>query len=309
MSVIQTTDLTKKYGSHTVISGIDLTVNSGEVYGFLGPNGAGKSTTIAMLLSYVHPTEGTARVLGKDVREEPVAIKRHVGVLPESYQLYDRLTGRKHLRFAIDATDADDDPGVLADRVGLESAAIRRPVGEYSTGMKQRLKIALALVGEPDLLVLDEPSSGLDPAGIRLLRELVLEERDRGAAVFFSSHVLEQVEAVCDRIGILVDGNLRTSGGIEELKSDTGPAVELEIEIDAVSPELVTAVESLEAVTACVTDDGGTAGASITISLSTDSAKAETLRTIEAHATIEDFTAEERSLESLFEERVAEAKR
>ncbi|WP_293031810.1 ABC transporter ATP-binding protein [Natronococcus sp.] len=309
MSAIRTNDLTKQYGSQTVVSKIDLEVEAGEVYGFLGPNGAGKSTTIAMLLSYVHPTDGTARVLGRDVCEAPAEIKRRIGVLPERYRLYDRLPGRKHLRFAIDSMGADDDPDALADRVGLEATAVRRPVGEYSTGMKQRLRIALALVGEPDLLVLDEPSSGLDPAGIRLLREIVLEERDRGAAVFFSSHVLEQVEEVSDRIGILVDGELRMSGDLEELKSDTGAAVELEVEIDAVSQEVLSAVGSVESVTGCTATDSGSGGPSLSVSLSRGTAKAEVLRTIEAHATIEDFAAEERSLESLFEEGVAEASR
>ncbi|WP_306054300.1 ABC transporter ATP-binding protein [Natronococcus wangiae] len=311
MSAIRTIDLTKRYGSHTAVSEVNLTVDAGEVYGFLGPNGAGKSTTIGMLLSYVHPTEGTARVFGKDVREESVAIKRRVGVLPESCRLYDRLTGRKHLQFAIDAMDADDDPDTLVDRVGLEPDAARRPVSEYSTGMKQRLKIAVALIDEPDLLVLDEPSGGLDPAGIQLLRELVLEERDRGAAVFFSSHILEQVEAVCDRIGILVDGCLRTSGDIEVLKSDTGPAVELDIEVDVLSSELVTALESIDAVTACTATEGGVAKANpaVTVAVSTGSAKAKILRTVEEYATVEDFAAEEPSLESLFDEQVAEAKR
>jgi ABC-2 type transport system ATP-binding protein len=306
MTAIRTNDLTKRYGSHTAVSEVNLTVDTGEVYGFLGPNGAGKSTTIGMLLSYVYPTEGTARVLGKDVHEEPVAIKRRIGVLPESCQLYDRLSGRKHLQFAIDSMGVDGDPDALIDRVGLEPDAAQRPVGEYSTGMKQRLKIAVTLVGEPDLLVLDEPSSGLDPAGIQLLREIVLEERDRGAAVFFSSHILEQVEAVCDRIGILVDGRLRTSGDIEVLKSKTGPAVELDVELDRLPPELTTALESIDAVTACRIADDEPA---VSVSLATDAAKADVLRTVEEYATVEDFAAEKPSLESLFDEQVADARR
>ncbi|ELY58801.1 ABC transporter [Natronococcus amylolyticus DSM 10524] len=309
MSAIRTNDLTKQYGSQTVVSRIDLEVEAGEVYGFLGPNGAGKSTTIAMLLSYVHPTDGTARVLGRDVCEGSAEIKHRIGVLPEQYQLYDRLSGRKHLQFAIDSMGADGDPDALADRVGLEATAVRRSVGEYSTGMKQRLRIALALIGEPDLLVLDEPSSGLDPAGIRLLREIVLEERDRGAAVFFSSHVLEQVEEVSDRIGILVDGELRMSGDLEGLKSGTGAAVELEVETDAVSRELLTAVESIDSVTECAVTDSGPEAPFLTVSLSNSAAKADVFRAIEAYATIEDFTAEERSLESVFEEGVTEASR
>ncbi|WP_157224627.1 ABC transporter ATP-binding protein [Natronococcus occultus] len=304
MSAIRTNELTKRYGPQTVVSEIDLAVDRGEVYGFLGPNGAGKSTTIAMLLSYVHPTAGAARIFGKDVREDGVELKHRVGVLPEACRLYDRLSGRKHLSFAIDSTGSDDDPDELADRVGLETTAVRQPVGEYSTGMKQRLRLALALVGEPELLVLDEPSSGLDPAGIQLLRRLVLEERDRGTTVFFSSHLLEQVEAVCDRVGILVDGKLLTSGKLDELKSEIGPAVELAISVDATSSQLVADVESLEGVTACTVLNGR-----LEVSLSTDTSKAEVIQTVEAYTTIKDFTTEEPSLESLFEDCVTEANR
>jgi ABC-2 type transport system ATP-binding protein len=173
--------------------------------------------------------------------------------------------------------------------------------------MRQRLKLAVALVGEPDLLVLDEPSSGLDPAGIRLLRELVFEECDRGAAVFFSSHILEQVETVCDRVGILVDGRLRMSGKVEALKANTGPAVELDVDVERCSPQLVTAVDAIDAVSACDVSKTGACESTLSLSLSNASAKAEALRTIEAHTTVVDFTAAEHSLESAFEAQVAEA--
>lgn len=306
---IETEDLTKRYGSHEAVSGIDLTVETGEVYGFLGPNGAGKSTTIAMLLSYVHPTEGTARVFGHDVEEDPVEIKQRVGVLPEGCELYDRLSGRKHLTFAIDAHDADDDPEALIDQVGLTPDAADRPVGGYSTGMRQRLKIALSLIDDPDLLILDEPSSGLDPEGIQMLRETVLEKRDEGIAVFFSSHILEQVEAVCDRIAILVDGELRTSGDVDTLKSDIGPAVVLETEVADVPSGLTATLESMEPVSGWNVRQRNDGGHTVEVHLTDADAKARVLRTFEEHTTIENFTMEEPSLESLFEKHVGEAER
>ncbi|OYR85921.1 copper ABC transporter ATP-binding protein, partial [Halorubrum ezzemoulense] len=197
------------FGSDVIaVSDLNLAVERGEVYGFLGPNGAGKSTTIDMLLNYSYPTEGTVEIFGQDIRTDPDVIDRRVGVLPEGYGLYDRLSGRRNLEFAIDWQDASDDPADLLARVGLDADDAARPVGDYSKGMTQRLALAMALVDDPDLLVLDEPSSGLDPNGIRRLRDIIREEASDGTTVFFSSHVLSQVEAVCDRVGILDDGEL-----------------------------------------------------------------------------------------------------
>src|SRR6056297_3406256 len=193
MAAIRTSGLTKRYdggllGSDvTAVDGLDLVVEEGEVYGFLGPNGAGKSTTIDVLLDYARPTAGTATVLGHDANAESEAVSERVGVLPEGYGLYDRLTGRRNLEFALDWRGADDDPDRLLDRVGLDADDAARPVGDYSKGMTQRVALAMVLVGDPDLLVLDEPSSGLDPNGIRLLREIVREQAAQGTTVFFSS--------------------------------------------------------------------------------------------------------------------------
>lgn len=208
MTAIRTHGLTKRYGSTIAVDSIDLTVERGEVFGFVGPNGAGKSTTIAMLLDHCRPSEGRARVLGQTVGGDMQTIRKRVGVLPEQCSLFDRLTGREHLTFSIEAHSSSDDPDALLERVALEEDGNRR-TRSYSTGMAQRLRLALALVGSPDLLILDEPAAGLDPSGIRLLRELVRSERHRGAAVFFSSHHLADVETVCDRVGIIVDGTLR----------------------------------------------------------------------------------------------------
>jgi ABC-2 type transport system ATP-binding protein len=177
MTAIRTENLTKRYdtglfgrGEVTAVEGVDLVVEEGEVYGFLGPNGAGKSTTIDMLLDYARPTAGSVELFGTDVNADPQVVRERVGVLPEGYGLYDRLTARRHLEFAIDWRDADDDVGALLDRVGLDESDATRSVGDYSKGMQQRLALAMALVDDPEMIILDEPSSGLDPNGIRLLR-------------------------------------------------------------------------------------------------------------------------------------------
>jgi ABC-2 type transport system ATP-binding protein len=246
MPAIRTDGLTKRYDGGilgadvTAVDDLDLVVEEGEVYGFLGPNGAGKSTTIDMLLDYARPTDGTVEVLGYDAIAQSDAVSKCVGVLPEGYGLYDRLTGRRNLEFAIEWQDATDDPAVLLDRVGLDADDAARPVGDYSKGMTQRLALAMALVGDPDLLILDEPSSGLDPNGIRLLREIVREEADSGTTVFFSSHILGQVEAVCDRVGILDDGELVAVDTVEGLREAAGASSTLELTIaDGASAALV----------------------------------------------------------------------
>ena len=232
MTAIKTDSITKRFGEDVVaVDSLDLQVEEGEVFGFLGPNGAGKSTTIDMLLDYVRPTEGTATVLGMDVHEESEALREHIGVLPDGVGLYDRLTGRRHLEFAIDWKSAADDPDRILDRVGLGGRDAARPVGDYSKGMAQRLALGMALVGDPDLLILDEPSSGLDPNGIRQMRELVREEAERGTTVFFSSHILGQVEAVCDRVGILSEGELVAVDTVEDLRKTVGAGSEIRLHL------------------------------------------------------------------------------
>jgi ABC-2 type transport system ATP-binding protein len=217
MTAIETRSLTKRYGSLHAVRNLDLTVERGEVFGFLGPNGAGKSTTIDILLDFVRRTSGSVSVLGHDPEENPRAVRERIGVLPETTGLYDRDTARDHLELARRMRRSDDDPDALLDRVGIAEAA-DRPVGDFSKGMRQRLGIAVALVGSPDLLLLDEPLGGLDPSGARRLREIVRAERDRGAAVFFSSHIMSQVETICDRVGILHDGELVAVDTVGALK-------------------------------------------------------------------------------------------
>jgi len=228
---IETNGLTKRFDDVIAVDDVDLTVESGEIFGFLGPNGAGKSTTINMLLDFVSPTAGRASMLGLDVKKERKELHRQIGVVPENYGLYDRLSGRRHIELAVELKDASDDPDALLDRVGLSPEDARRPAGEYSTGMSQRVALGVALVGSPDLLILDEPTSGLDPNGARELRNIIQAENERGATVFYSSHILKQVEAIADRIGIMDGGQLVALDPIEELRAnlDTGTRVTLTV--------------------------------------------------------------------------------
>jgi ABC-2 type transport system ATP-binding protein len=225
MAAIETTSLTKRYGSVTAVRSLDLTVERGEVFGFLGPNGAGKSTTIDLLLGFAAPSDGAVRVLGRDPQAAPRAVRERVGVVAEGTGFYDRASARDHVRLAVELQRADDDPAALLERVGVADAA-DRDVGGFSTGMRQRLALAVALVGRPDLLVLDEPLAGLDPEGARRVRRVVREERDRGAAVFLSSHVTGQVETLCDRLGVLHDGELVAVDTVAGLRERPGGRAE-----------------------------------------------------------------------------------
>jgi ABC-2 type transport system ATP-binding protein len=231
MPALQLDGVSKRFGDVHALRDVSFTVAEGEVYGFLGPNGAGKSTTIDVLLDYVRPTTGTATVFGHDAQADPEAVHARTGILPDATGLAGHLTARQHVRYVVDSKGADDRPLALLDRVGIGPAADRE-VGGFSKGMRQRLLLACALAGEPDLLILDEPSTGLDPNGARQMRDIVREETERGATVFFSSHILEQVEAVCDRVGILADGELVASDSLDGLRERVGTVGRIAVTLD-----------------------------------------------------------------------------
>jgi ABC-2 type transport system ATP-binding protein len=296
MAAIELDGVTKRFDDVTAVSDLSLTVDDGEVFGFLGPNGAGKSTTINILLDFVRPTSGTVTVLGHDAREESVAVRERTGVLPEGFDVYDRLTGRAHVEFAVDSKESDADPDAVLERVGLADAADRK-AGGYSKGMRQRLALAMALVGDPDLLILDEPSSGLDPAGAKEMREIVLAEADRGTTVFFSSHILEQVEAVCDRVGILREGELVAVDSIDGLRaaSDTDAALEITVG-SPVDDDVLATVRGLDGVDSVERDGEQT----LRVACDSDT-KTTVVTTLEDNGvTVADFTTREASLEDLF---------
>jgi ABC-2 type transport system ATP-binding protein len=224
---IHTRGLTKRYGDLVAVDRLDLDVGAGEIFGLLGQNGAGKTTTILMLLGLTEPSEGQARVVGLDPARRPLEVKRRIGYLPDSVGFYSDLTGRQNLRYTARLNRI---PGELAettidevlDQVGMTARA-DDPAGTYSRGMLQRLGIADALIKDPDVMILDEPTTAIDPIGVieilDLLRGLV---RDRGMSILLSSHLLNQVQSVCDRIGIFSAGRLIGVGTVEELANRFG---------------------------------------------------------------------------------------
>ncbi len=221
--LIETIDLVKSYGDKLAVDHVSFQVYGGEIFGFLGPNGAGKTTTIKTIVGLLRPTSGTVKVAGHDVVLEPVLAKAHSGYVPDEPNLYAKLTGRELLRFVgdlygLDATQAAHRSDELLRLFGLTEAA-DETTDSYSHGMKQKASLAAALVRDPKVLVLDEPTVGLDPKSARLIKDILRQMADRGAAVMLSTHILEIAQNMCDRIGIINKGKLIAVGTMDELRS------------------------------------------------------------------------------------------
>jgi ABC-2 type transport system ATP-binding protein len=237
--VIEMSHLTKKYGSKVAVNDLSLSIRRGEVYGLLGPNGAGKTTTILMLLGLTEPTDGTATICGMNCARNPLQVKSIVGYLPDNTGFYTDMTGRQNLRFTgklngMSGKELETRIDQLLERVGMTEAADQK-AGTYSRGMRQRLGIADVLMKDPQIIVMDEPTLGIDPEGMRqlleLIRQLAVED---GRTLLISSHQLQQIQQVCDRVGIFVEGNLVASGTLPELeekiRQDGGYLLELEVQ-------------------------------------------------------------------------------
>jgi len=250
---IETQELTKRYGSFVAVDGLSLAVREGEVFGLLGPNGAGKTTTILMLLGLTEPSGGTARVLGCNPTREPLKVKSLVGYLPDAVGFYEDLTARENLMYtaalnAIPRAVAAPRVDALIARVGLAEVRDKR-VGQFSRGMRQRLGIADVLVKDPRLIVLDEPTIGLDPDGTRTLLTLIHElSRDEGITVLLSSHLLEQVQRICDRVGIFVRGQLVASGPVSGLGAQLLAGQSLVVEVQVAPDAMDAAADALASV-------------------------------------------------------------
>ena len=235
---IETRGLRKHYGQFVAVDGLDLAVREGEVFGLLGPNGAGKTTTILMLLGLTEPTAGSASVLGCDPTRDPLKVKRLVGYLPDNVGFYEDLTARENLLYTADLNGipravARPRIDALLDRVGLDEVRDKR-AGQFSRGMRQRLGIADVLVKTPRLIILDEPTIGLDPEGTRELLNLIRElSKQEGITVMLSSHLLDQVQRVCDQVGIFVKGQLVAAGPVGRLGEQilAGQPLILEVQV------------------------------------------------------------------------------
>jgi ABC-2 type transport system ATP-binding protein len=224
-AVVEARGLVKRYREVTAVDGIDLTIEAGDVYGFLGPNGAGKTTTLRMLLGLIHPTAGAATLFGRDpVADGPAALDGVAGFV-EAPRFYPYLSARRNLELcaAFDGGDAADRIDAALDTVELTDRA-RHRVGGYSHGMRQRLGIAAALIRDPRLLVLDEPQTGLDPAGIRDMRDLIRRLSAQGMTVLLSSHVLAEIEEIANRVSIILAGRILYEGDLGGLRARTARA-------------------------------------------------------------------------------------
>jgi ABC-2 type transport system ATP-binding protein len=253
--VVDTHELTKKYGDVIAVNRISFSVGRGEIFGLLGPNGAGKTTTILMLLGLTDISGGQARVFGHDPQRDPLAVKRRVGYMPDTVGFYDYLTARDNLRYTarlMGLVESEREARMVAAlrRVALEDVADNR-VATFSRGMRQRLGLAEILMKDPALAILDEPTSGLDPQATLEFLEMIRELKRQGVSVLLSSHLLERVQSVCDRVALFESGRIVLIGSVPELGREIlggGYAIEVEAEGPAVAERLkqvpgVTAVE------------------------------------------------------------------
>jgi ABC-2 type transport system ATP-binding protein len=220
--LIEINNLLKRYGDKAAVNNVSLQVRAGEVFGFLGPNGAGKTTTIKVIVGLLQPTAGTVKVAGFDVQTQPLPAKAASGYVPDTPNLYAKLTGRELLRFVGDLYDLDRKQVAQRTEELLQmfdlTAAADDTVDSYSHGMQQKTSLAAALMHDPKVLVLDEPTVGLDPKSARLIKDILRQMAERGAAIFLSTHILEIAERMCDRIGIINKGELIAVGTMKELR-------------------------------------------------------------------------------------------
>jgi len=293
---VSTVGLTKRFGSQTVVDSVDIAVPSGAVYGFLGPNGSGKTTTLRMLLGLASADGGTASILGHDVPSQLARALPDVGALVEGPAFYPYLSGTANLA-RLDAADPSTDPSTRAERVadalhrvGLTAAASKKAKA-YSLGMKQRLGIASALLRPRSLLVLDEPTNGLDPQGTREVRALVRSLADDGATVVVSSHLLAEVEQICSHVAVMSRGRLVAQGTLAEFRAESGVVVRLE------TPDVSPAVATLSGLGL---DDVTPGEGVVTARLDGHAPETVVAALVNADVRVRSFVVESESLEDRF---------
>jgi ABC-2 type transport system ATP-binding protein len=252
--IIETENLTKKYGEFTAVDGLNLKIGEGEVFGFLGPNGAGKTTTILMLLGLTQPTSGQAKVCGFNPTREPVKVKTTVGYLPEKVAFYEDLTATENLDYTASLNGIRKAPAAekiadLLKLVGLSDRANEK-VGQFSHGMKQRLGIADVMIKDPKVIFFDEPTSGIDPQGVDEMLKLIDDMAKRNITTVISTHQLHQIQAICTRVGIMAKGKMVADGPISMLGKDTiGEGMfQVEVQASPVNNALIEALKKIEGV-------------------------------------------------------------
>jgi ABC-2 type transport system ATP-binding protein len=248
--VLQTHQLRKEYGPVTAVNQIDLTVRRGELYGFLGPNGAGKTTTIGMALGLVAPSSGRVEIFGETVTPHQTRPLRRVGSLVGAPSLLPYLSGKENLRLLAQLSRDTHNGRVdeVIERVGMTESAHRKVQG-YSTGMKQRIGLAAALLHRPDLIILDEPTNGLDPKGMREVRQLLRDLAAGGVTIFLSSHLLNEVEQICDRVAVLSRGQIVAEGRVSDLLSEQKTIVKIGVTAPAEAEAALQLLAGMERLT------------------------------------------------------------
>lgn len=291
--IIKTKDLHKRFKNVKAVQGVNLNVKKGDVYGFLGPNGAGKTTTIKMILGLTHPDSGNVFIKGKNIAEYGVDLRASIGYLPERAQLYKNLTAIQTLNFfaelrKVDKKECDE----LLSKVGLTKWRDAK-VGTFSKGMVQLLGIGQALLGDPELLILDEPTSGLDPRWSRVLKDIILEKNSKGTTVFFSSHLLFEVQELCKRVAILNKGQLIIEDTVDKISEGV-----------YLKPQLILRIQGDTQAAVNILREGGfdcqLVGNQLKVPVESDR-KIKVLNLLQENGVvIEDFRTEEPSLEAAF---------
>ena len=245
---IEVKGLTKIYNGLRAVDNTSFNIGKGEIFGFLGPNGAGKTTTIKAMLGLIHVNSGIIKIDGFDIKARGTEAKKNVGYLPEKVAFYDNLTALQNMYFYAEMKNASkEECRPLIEEMGLRDV-VNKKVGTFSKGMQQRLGMSRALLGHPTVLILDEPSGGLDPRGVALIRNKIKEMKTRDATVFVSSHILSEVQEVCDRVGIINKGVVVAEDTVPNLRKSLNLKPKLVIELDKVTNEVVEAVKKVDGV-------------------------------------------------------------
>ncbi len=249
MNIVEVRNLCVMYGQLTAVSDLSFSIPRGEVFGFIGPNGAGKTSTIRVMATLLKPHKGTVRIKGTDIAKNPQAIRRMIGYSPDSFGVYEDLTVSEYLHFFAAAyrIGGEKRKAVVNDVLALTDLGGKKdsPVDALSRGMKQRLGLARVLLHDPEVLLLDEPASGLDPRARIEIREILTELKEMGKTIFISSHILHELSQLCTRIGILEAGKMVVEGSLEEIYSRTGRASAVEVKISNLDEEMFQKIEAV----------------------------------------------------------------
>ncbi|MBE3576489.1 MAG: ABC transporter ATP-binding protein [Limnochordales bacterium] len=304
--MIETRGLTKRFGELTAVDNLNLHVEKGEIYGFLGPNGAGKTTTIMMILGLLRPTSGSVKLFGKDLSEDYFGIRKRLGVMSEYQYTYDEMTAREYLTFfarLYEVENANRRVQEVLERVGLRDRQDEL-IGGYSKGMKQKLGLARVLLHDPEVLILDEPTNSLDPYGVREVRDILLEEHERGRTLLISSHLLSEIERTCTRVGIMNKGRLLAENTMDELRRRLTQEIEIRVDLESAPDgivDLLSQIPSVVSVTAAPTPSEGAAVSLIIKAKPGAERRAEIARALSnAGALVIGMRTQEMNLEEVF---------